>query len=327
MNIFIFILLIILLVLSAILISYSTTNLNKITYIKKGGGSISVDQLYDKLNTDTNVAITIFKLNNGKINMAVDDFHIRDAKISALIYGRGEALIGNMDIILHILLNIDDNLKIIFIGNIIAFKLNSNKDKLLLSLLKKHLSHPVKEMKSKDGVHIITFKQNLEFDPIEVSISVLIKKITGNSSNDNSIYKLMDIFREQDHTKIREQDHTKILGGGELYTIELNHHFLSKFEDKIKNQYNSIMGDNIEANISSLYSRFMYALIENNRNVEIISEVPHTEKMKKGTIYFIPKRRDNIDISVFSKLGINNYTNIPLGEYYINNSQNVIKIE
>jgi hypothetical protein len=325
MNIFIFILLIILLVLSAILISYSSYNLNKITYIKKGGGSISANQLYDKLNTDANVAITIFKLNNGKINMAIDDFHIRDAKISALIYGKGEALIGNMDIMLHILLNIDDNLKIIFIGDIIAFKLNSNKDKLLLSLLKKHLSHPIKEMESKDGVHIITFKQNLEFDPIEVSISVLIKKITGSSSNDNSIYKLMDIFRAQD-TKIRAQD-TKIAGGGKLYTIELNHTFLSKFEDEIKNQYNSIIGDNIEANTPSLYSRFMYSLIENNRNVEIISEIPHTEQMKKGTIYFIPKRGSNVDISVFSKLGINNYTNIPLGEYYINNSQNVIKIE
>lgn len=316
MNIFIFILLIILLVLSAILISYSS-NLNKITYIKKGGGLISAGQLYDKLNTDTNVAITIFKLNNGKINMAVDDFHIRDAKISALIYGRGEALIGNIDIMLHILLNINDNLKIIFIGDIIAF--NTNSDNKLLALLKKHLPHPIKEIKSKDGVHIITFKQNLEFDPTEVSISTLIKKITGNSSNDNSIYKLMDIFRSQDHTKIA--------GGGELYTIELNHHFLSEFENEIKNQYNSIMGDGIEANIPSLYSKFMYALIENNRTVEIISEIPHTEKMKKGTIYFIPKGGDNVDISVFSKLGINNYTNIPLGKYYINNSQNVIKIE
>lgn len=71
----------------------------------------------------------------------------------------------------------------------------------------------------------------------------------------------------------------------------------------------------------------MYALIENNRNVDLILEKPHTEQMQKGTIYFLPKRGNNIDISVFSKLGIDNYTNIPLGEYYINNSQNVIKIE
>ena len=85
------------------------------------------------------------------------------------------------------------------------------------------------------------------------------------------------------------------------------------------------MEDNIEASSPSLYSRFMYALIENNRNVEIVSERPHTEKLKKGTIYFLPKK-EGINISVFSKLGIDT-SNIPLGEYYINNSQNLIKIE
>ena len=217
-------------------------------------------------------------------------------------------------------MDIDSYLRIVIIGNKIAFKAKNSE--LLLTVLEKHLPLPLKKIESNGDVHILSFKQSLEYDPVEETIVALIQKITDQStSNTNLMYKFMNIFTGQ------KGDQTNITGGAESYEIELSPYFLSEFEKKIEDTYFEATYDNIQEESPSLYNRFMYALIENNRNVELISERPHTEKMQKGTIYFLPKRRDGIDTSVFSKLGIDNYTNIPLGEYYINNSQNVIKIE
>jgi hypothetical protein len=326
-NLILFIL-IILLILTAILITCNAIS-NKI-YNIKGGNIIEANTLYKQLNNNKNSTILLLKLKNGEIIIKQNNMNIEeDSIIRILTYGTKETLIGNTYILLNILndlnhVQIDRPLGIILIGNFIIISQISEE---YLNILMKYLQG-AKVVDKFDGMRILSFNQKLQFSNILSLISELFK-IIGKSydsklSRNELMYKLMSIL-------MASQLSIKKGGGGETTQIVLNNDFISLFQNEIINtaaqdgQIYPIIQDGQTYPIQeSIHTKFMRELVANNRNVEIISEKPHTENMKKGTIYFLPKK--NTNIAIFAELGINN-NSIPLGTYYINNSQNVIKIE
>jgi len=319
----IFIFLLILLILSAILLSYSIKQILTKNEIKGGCEKLTPYSLYTILENEVDTPIAFYKDNTDlKILLNAQLEKFSNKKIKCFSYGSGINLIKNTYNIFNLLqaLKTLDNVAIILVGNMLAIKTTEAID---LKILETQM--PNMKLAHNDN---LTYLLMDDSDPNNSLILELAKLLNLTNLGSISIMnKLMDMFTS---------NALNISGGApKEYKIELNDNFLDKFSLVIEQKYDKQIDEETAELLpyiekGSVYNEFITKLIESNRNVEFITERPHTEKMKPDILYFLPKK--NIDKNaakkIFLEIGNDGVsTNAPSGEYFMGSAQNSFIVE
>lgn len=358
----IFIFLLIILILSAILISYNLIIINYESMgnhildnnkIKGGNNEIGPNSLYTILmNEQENIAVSLCCLSKDSnildMILYATPNSCKSHKIKCLVYGSSGILVKSVYNICNLLQELknanklNDDIIIILIDNMLSVK---SKKEIDINLLASQVNMKILHTSDDKSTHfLISNDGNIENTSVSLMRELLEKWTTDNkwADNDNSnislMKKLMDIFSSTNI--LWSKDNAVIAQGGNSnnYTIPLNNKFITNFRSVIKNKYNQELENSNELppeenNFLSPHDKFMTALIENNRNVEIVTERPHTENMEHGKLYFLPNKKMHlINLEeIFAKIGTTDEDkhsmSVPIGEYFIGSSENSFKIE